>query len=801
MKVMNKLKWYKTQLRNSSVWSWYYFCREHLEIEEKNILFQSRYGDDLGGNIFYILKEISENYKEYKLYLAYKKEHKIKYENLLNNYGIKNVHLVEIHKIKYWYLLATSKYLVNDVTFHTAFIKREGQIYLNTWHGTPLKKMGIDVVNDAHLFGNIQRNILASDFFLTPSEYMKKIMISSNSLGNLFRGNFIDEGYPRNAVFFNIDRSEHIKNELGINDKHIVVYMPTWRGNSSNNKSKEYVEKLKIYLTEIDQKLDDNTIFYVKLHPLVNSSVNFEEYKHIEKFLDKYETYDFLNISDTLVTDYSSIMFDYACTGKNIVLFTYDLKEYTEDRGLYIDFKALPFNQAKTVDELIASLQSDVDYLSNEFIKNIVENENVNATKNICRFLLNKDSCCSISSCEDNKKYNVYFFVDNLLKNGITSSAFNLINTIDINKRNYFFVFRREGTAPNKERIQDIPKGVGVLSLDTVERTLLELFDNYFYYKMNLSNKLIKHYVESAYKRNFEKYYGNVKQDYFIQFTGYGRDPLHLFLYGKKKFIFVHSDMRKEIDIRKNQHEHTLIECYQKYDKVFAVSEETKNIAKKIAGGIGVYDVFKNAFDYKGAKQKSMQKVEVQNRTEIITNNLNGLNGILNSKNKKFITIGRFSKEKEHIKLLEAFNKYWLQHSDTNMILIGGHGLMYNKTITFARKLPCWENVCIIKSIDNPLNILNKCDLFILSSNYEGQPVVFLEAAALNIPILSTNIKAAVEFFSKYSNGGGLLVGETVEDLYNGMEAFYEGKIKCLDIDLEKYNKQCIADFEGMFSD
>lgn len=801
MKILNKLKWYVKQVRNSCVWSWYYFCLTHLKIENKNILLQSRYGDDLGGNIFYILKELSENYEDYKLYLAYKKYNKNFYEKLLNNYNIKNVHLIEIHKIKYWYLLATCKFLVNDVTFHTAFIKREKQIYLNTWHGTPLKKMGIDVVNDAHLFGNIQRNILASNYFLTPNEYMKKIMISSNSLRNLFSGNFLEEGYPRNAVFFDKNRSNYIKSEMGISDKHVIVYMPTWRGNSSNNKSKEYVEKLKKYLTKIDQKLDDNIIFYIKLHPLVNSSISFDEYSHIKNFPDKYEIYDFLNISDTLVTDYSSIMFDYACTGKNIVLFTYDFKEYDEDRGLYIDFKDLPFNQAKTVDELISLLKSNIDYSNNEFIKNITKNENINSTKNICKFLLKKEACCSISNCEDNKKNNVYLFVDNLLKNGITSSAFNLINTIDRNKRNYFFIFRREGTEPNKEKIQDIPKEVGVLSLDTVERTLLELFANYLYYKINLSNKLIKYYVERSYKRNFKKYYGNVKQDYFIQFTGYGRDPLHLFLYGKKKFIFVHSDMRKEIDIRKNQHEHTLIECYQKYDKVFAVSEETKNIAKKIAGGIGIYDVFVNAFDYNGAIQKSMQKVEVQNSTEIITNNLNGLNGILYSKNKKFITIGRFSKEKEHIKLLEAFNKYWLQHSDANMIIIGGHGLMYNKTIMFARKLPCWENICIIKSIDNPLNILNKCDLFILSSSYEGQPVVFLEAAALNIPILSTNIKAAVEFFSKYSNGGGLLVGETVEDLYNGMEAFYERKIKCLDIDLEKYNKQCIADFEGMFSD
>lgn len=798
MKILNKLKWYVKQVRNSCVWSWYYFCLTYLKIENKNILLQSRYGDDLGGNIFYILKELSENYEDYKLYLAYKKDNKNFYKKLLNNYNIKNVHLIEIHKIKYWYLLATCKFLVNDVTFHTAFIKREEQIYLNTWHGTPLKKMGIDVVNDAHLFGNIQRNILASDYFLTPNEYMKKIMISSNSLRNLFSGNFLEEGYPRNAVFFDKNRSNYIKSEMGISDKHVIVYMPTWRGNSSNNKSKEYVEKLKIYLTQIDQKLDDNMVFYIKLHPLVNASISFDEYSHIKNFPDKYEIYDFLTISDTLVTDYSSIMFDYACTGKNIVLFTYDFKEYAEDRGLYIDFKELPFYQAKTVDELISLLKSNVDYSNNEFIKNITKNENINSTKNICKFLLKKEACCSISNCEDNKKNNVYLFVDNLLKNGITSSAFNLINTIDVSKRNYFFVFRKNGTAPNVEKIQDIPTGVGILSLDTVERTLLELFSNFLYYKMNLSNKIIKFYVERCYKRNFKKYYGNVKQDYFIQFTGYSRDALHLFLYGKKKFIFVHSDMKKEI-ATKNQHKKTFIECYRKYDKVIAVSEEALKVAREIAEGVGVYTVIRNAFDYRNVIKKSLKDIKVQKSTEITTSNLNGLNGMINSKNKKFITIGRFSKEKEHIKLLEAFNKYWQKHRDTNMIIIGGYGSMYNETVIFAKKLPCWENICIIKSIDNPLNILKKCDLFILSSNYEAQPVVFLEAAALNIPILSTNIKAADEFFSKYSNSGGLLVGESVEDLYLGMEAFYDGKIKPLDINLEKYNEKCISDFESLF--
>ena len=166
---------------------------------------------------------------------------------------------------------------------------------------------------------------------------------------------------------------------------------------------------------------------------------------------------------------------------------------------------------------------------------------------------------------------------------------------------------------------------------------------------------------------------------------------------------------------------------------------------------------------------------------------------------KKFITIGRFSPEKEHLRLLDAFNKYWEEKRNTYLIIIGGHGSFFEKTVHYARKLPCRNNVIMIRALRNPYNILAQCDLFILSSSYEGRPVVFMEADCLGIPILSTDITGPREFFNSYN--GGLLVKENAVSLYEGMLAADEGKIRLLNIDFPEYNKECVRQFEQLFTE
>lgn len=796
MNILKKrIKWCKRLLKSSFIESWYIYCQKTYPLNSRAILLQSRYGDDLGGNIFYILKELSERYPEYTLYLAYKKEKEDLYRTLLKNYSINDIILVELHKAKYWYLLATCKYLINDVTFHTAFIKRKGQIYLNTWHGIPLKKMGLEEEKTGYLFGNMQRNFLASDYLLFPNEYMKDIMFRAYSLKNLYRGLILDEGYPRNSIFFDREREKYLKNKLGLINKQIIVYMPTWRGNTESKKIDNYIIKLTSHLDKIDEKLNDHQILYIKLHPLVKKVLNINKYKNIKQFPNGYETYDILNVADCLITDYSSVMFDFACSNKQIILFTYDIDEYLLDRGIYIDIEKLPFAHAKTVEELISAI-NDKAYDKNKFIYEIIKNDNKDAAKHICSIILSDKNKHSEVIAE-NRKENVYIFIDYLAKNGITSSVFNLLNTIDKSRRNYFCVFRSKGIKKYKDRLNDLPVGVGICSIDSIERTIPELLSLFLYYNININNKIIHYFIKEHYRRMFKKYYGNISDGIFLQFVGYGRDPLHIFLEGNKKVVWVHNDMRKEIEVRKVQHEATLIECYQNYDKVAGVSVASMEIAKSIAHNKGNFEVVHNCFDYIDVIEKSNKPITFDDDTECNLSNEIYLNDFLNSKGNNFITIGRFSMEKQHFKLLEAFEMYSKEKPYSKLIIIGGHGPLYEETLRYSRKLSCWKNICIVKSIKNPMPILKKCNLFILSSSNEGLPVVFLEADCLGIPILSTDIDGPHELLNEYK--GGLLVEETAEAIYKGMLEYDKGNIKTLNIDMKLYNQKSLKEFEKLF--
>lgn len=791
----------KTALRNSCVESFYVYCRDNCKLVDNQVLLLSNHGGSIGSNIFYIMKELSEAHNDLVVYISYKEGCQNKFEAIIKEYNLKNIKLVKMHGPKYWYLLATSKFLVNDVTFHPAFIKREGQIYLNTWHGTPLKNMGLDEEEDGYLFGNMQKNFLASDYFLCPNTYMEKIMFKGYSLYNLYQGNIVNEGYPRNSIFFDKERATSLRAELNLTDKNVVVYMPTWKGTRQDGEHGNYKDELTWYLDQIDNSLDDNTVFYVKLHRMVSSSISLSNYKHIVAFPEKYETYDFLNMADCLVTDYSSVMFDFACTGKKIILFTYDLEEYLRDRGVYVDIATLPFLHAKDVAELTACINGEgTNYLEDAFIGGIVEHEHINATKKLCDYIFkNKGEINSHKLVID--KENVFIYVDNLMTNGITASAFNLLNTVDLKEKNYFLMVKKTGLKENKAKLHDIPEGVGVIEFEAIERTLCEWFANKLYFKYRFQDGFIKNilekYIDSCYKRMYEKYFGFFKVDKLVQFTGYSYDVLNLFMRGKNKHVFVHNDMHQELYVKKNQHEATLLNSYRNYNSVNAVSDRSCEIAASLTGNKGNFRVVHNCFDYLGVRAKAEKAIAFDKATECYTSNIRGIEGVLASSGRKFITIGRFSPEKKHNRLIDAFEMYWQKHQDAQLIIIGGYGPEFGKTLKYAKARNCWENITIIKSISNPIAILRQCDLFVLSSDYEGLPVVFFEADCVKVPILSTNIDGPTDFLKEYD--GGLLVDCTAQALYEGMLEFDKGNIKLLNIDFEKYNEKCVDEFKGIF--
>ena len=132
---------------------------------------------------------------------------------------------------------------------------------------------------------------------------------------------------------------------------------------------------------------------------------------------------------------------------------------------------------------------------------------------------------------------------------------------------------------------------------------------------------------------------------------------------------------------------------------------------------------------------------------------------------------------------------------DTNsyLIIIGGFGPEYDSLLALQQKCKSKDRIIIIKSMSNPFSILRKCDVMVVSSFYEGLPMVILEAIALNIPVASTDIESIKNFFNKF--GGGYIMGNSYEGICEGLKYIESNQVERINIDVDKYNKEIIDKF------
>lgn len=786
-------------LRSSIVISIYCRYYYHKSLNSRLVAVESRNGEDLAGNILRIMQELSKpEYGNFRFILSIKNNKHEYAKALVKRYGIKNVRFVKFDSLKSLCLMSKAKYLLNDSTYPRRYVKKEGQIYLNTWHGTPLKHMGRDNKTEEFAMGNVVRNLLQADYLLFPNEYMMNIMTKAYPLENLYKGTFLLEGYPRNSVFFT-DSGEKIRADLGAEDKQIIVYMPTWRGTLRNRELEKQQQELSMFFEKLDSMLTDKQLFYIKLHPLMRSEGGFTSYKHIKDFPTEYECYDILNAANILITDYSSVFYDFACTGKKIILYTYDEKEYMSDRGMYTKLSDLPFPNIKTADELIEQINSPKNYDDTEFVKTYCPYECADAAARICRHVFLDKKVCREAKAPSNGKRNILLYPGNLSKNGLTSAFLNLLSQIDKNQYNYIVSFRQSSLRRNPERLNAIPKQIKLIPLSCdLCASSYERWLNYKHSKKGITSANFKKIQSRLYKRELIRHFGNVTFSDVIQFCGYEQYVIEMFQYFDcNRVIYVHSNMVAEITERKNQNLTVLKDAYNSYDKVALVSSDLIEPTSKISGRTDNLIVAPNFQNFEGVTKKSRLKITFDNDTDCLIFNPNGIEGVLNSSGIKFITIGRFSIEKGHERLIIAFEQFQAKHPDAQLIIIGGHGGLYAKTLNQARRSPAWNNIAIIRSISNPMPILRRCDAFVMSSYYEGLPVVLFEAAILNIPSFAPDVDGISSFMHNYS---GYLNENSIEGIIQGMNDFADGKITPLVIDFNKYNKKSLAAFESLLS-
>lgn len=280
-----------------------------------------------------------------------------------------NAKIVKRARFQYLYYMAVAKVWVFDCRQPEFLIKRKETSYIQTWHGTPLKKLALDMEQiDSVVSSSIKeyheqfrKNTATWDYLISQNHF------STETFRRCF--DFKDKpifevGYPRNDILFRHNNERDIrrlKEKYNIPlDKKVILYAPTWRDNEF------YVQGCYKFVSPLDFKkvqkeLGDEYVFLVKYHYLVSDKIDWSEYKgFVYSFNEKVDISRLYLIADMMITDYSSVMFDYSILKRPMFFFAYDLENYENNlRGFYFDFlKEAPGPISKTTDQLIWDIKN-----------------------------------------------------------------------------------------------------------------------------------------------------------------------------------------------------------------------------------------------------------------------------------------------------------------------------------------------------------------------------------------------------------------------------------------------------------
>ena len=272
---------------------------------------------------------------------------------------------IEADTRDYLTALGSAGLIVTNNTLPGYFRKRPATRLLQTWHGTPLKRIGLDVPQPSpmltpKLLRHLRREARAWDWLVSPNRFSTEIL--RRAFG--FQGEVLETGYPRNDALVAADADElrdAKRAALGIAPStRVVLYAPTLRDGAPF--------QLRLDLELLDRNFADDVVVLLRAHELDRATLGHQAGGNVVDVSEVEDIRDLYLAADVLLTDYSSAMFDFAVTGKPILFFTYDLADYRDRlRGFYFDFEAeAPGPLLDTTEEVAAAL-ADLDGVEQRF--------------------------------------------------------------------------------------------------------------------------------------------------------------------------------------------------------------------------------------------------------------------------------------------------------------------------------------------------------------------------------------------------------------------------------------------------
>lgn len=332
----------KTRLINivkysKPVYSAYYYVmnslisglRLFIKTDDKLILFNSYAGrkyDDSPKAVFDVMKK-DNRFKDYRFIWAFHDP---------EAYEVEGAEKIKTDTFEYFKTALQAKvWITNSSVERGLHFKNKNTVYFNTWHGTPIKKMGIDIVNNQGFKEKKQSNI---DVMTAQSDFEAEVM--SRSFG-IPADRFLKVGLPRNDELarYTEEERKQCRDKLGLpTDKKVILYCPTFR-EYERDQNNGCVLVPPMDLAKWEKELGEEYVLLFRAHYEVAKAMEFTNNNFARSVTDYPSINDLMIASDILLSDYSSIFVDYSIMDKPMIHFTYDYDKYALNRGMYFDIR------------------------------------------------------------------------------------------------------------------------------------------------------------------------------------------------------------------------------------------------------------------------------------------------------------------------------------------------------------------------------------------------------------------------------------------------------------------------------
>ncbi|MCJ0967276.1 bifunctional glycosyltransferase family 2 protein/CDP-glycerol:glycerophosphate glycerophosphotransferase [Mammaliicoccus sciuri] len=362
----------RSKSKNKSIYSLF---DSESNVDDKLIVFETFGGKNYSDSPKYIYEYMLKNYPDYKYVWILKNPSKSEIPG--------NPLKIKKGSLEYYKAYSKAKVWVNNARLPLALNKKDNQKYIQTWHGTPLKRLANDMkvvrmpgTTTPQYKRNFHMETSRWDYLVSPNHYSSEIFESAFWMDE---ERVLEIGYPRNDLLVTHANDEELISKIRENvnipeGKKVLMYAPTWRDDEFIKKG-QYLFELKINLENLYESIGDEYVILLRMHYLISNAIDLSGYENFAIDVSDYDDISELYlITDALITDYSSVMFDFGILKRPQFFFAYDIEKYDKDlRGFYLDYvNDLPGPIFEDPFDLADSLK-DVDLIKESYQDKIDE--------------------------------------------------------------------------------------------------------------------------------------------------------------------------------------------------------------------------------------------------------------------------------------------------------------------------------------------------------------------------------------------------------------------------------------------